>query len=59
MNHGGKTMGYHKKSKRLETAPKSKVPMKRFSALVLGMAEICTVITSEDVAPELLGLMSN
>ena len=55
----GKSKSGNEEKKRLEAAPRSKVPMKRFSALVLGVAEICTVITSEDVDPELLGLKWN
>jgi len=54
-----KSKSGEEEKKRLEAAPRAKVPMKRFSSLVLGVAEICKVITSEDVAPELLGLKSN
>ena len=56
MNRDEKNNGSNEETKRLEAAPRSKGFMKRFSALVLGVAEICTVITSEDVDPELLGL---
>jgi hypothetical protein len=55
----GKSKSGNVEKKRLEAVPRSKVPIKRFSSLVLGVAEICTVIISEDVAPELLGLKSN
>jgi hypothetical protein len=55
----GKPKRGNEEKMRLEAAPRSKVPMKRFSALVLGVAEICTVITSEDIDPELPGLKSN
>jgi hypothetical protein len=54
-----KSKSGNEEKKRLEAARRSKVPMKSFSALVLGVAEICTVITSEDVDLELLGPKSN